>query len=210
MTIQDLTGRKFNRLLVIEYKGRNKHNKPIWLCRCDCGNEKDILGERLTSKIKSVKSCGCFGVESRFKHHKANTSIYHLWAGMIQRCTNIKNNRYKDYGGRGITVCDKWLTFEGFYEDMGDRPKDKSLDRIDNNKGYCKDNCKWSTNKEQSNNTRINHYLTYKNKTQTTQQWSEELGIKLCTLQARVNRNWSAERALGEVVAPYEKRKVSV
>lgn len=197
--IRDLSGKRFGKLTVIEFNGKNKFKKPLWKCKCDCGNEAVVAGENLTKKI-ATKSCGCLRLESNTKHNKCKTSIYNVWNGMIQRCTDIKNSRYKSYMGRGITVCDKWLTFEGFYEDMGDRPKGMSLDRVDNNGNYCNENCKWSTPKEQSNNTRKNHPLTFNGKTQNITQWSEELNISWTVLQSRINRKWSTERALTEKV----------
>ena len=127
------------------------------------------------------------------------TRIYKSWAAMKERCLNSNCKSYKNYGGRGIIICFKWLKFEDFYRDMGDRPKGKSLDRIDNNGNYCKENCKWSTRKEQQNNMRRNHLITFNSKNQTMSQWSEELGIKYGVLKSRINQyNWSIKRALNQ------------
>jgi hypothetical protein len=124
------------------------------------------------------------------------TPTYKTWAGMIQRCTNKNRKNYKYYGGRGINVCDKWLTFEGFYDDMNDRPEGMTIDRIDNNGNYCKENCKWSTNTDQHNNTRSNINITYNGKTQTITQWSNELGININTLRYRLfYSKWSMEKS---------------
>lgn len=119
---------------------------------------------------------------------------YTIWGEMKARCLN--KNR-ENYGGRGITVCSRWLRFEEFIKDMGTRPsKNHSIDRIDNDKGYFKENCKWATWKEQSRNKRNNVNITYQGKTQCLPDWAEELGISKSTLQSRINRsNWPIERA---------------
>jgi len=126
----------------------------------------------------------------------ARSSIYNSWIDILQRCNNTKNRRYKDYGGRGITVCERWLKFKNFLEDMGKKPAFKSqIDRTDNNKGYYKSNCRWTTSKEQSRNRRSNRLITYKNKTQCLIVWSEELDIDYNKLYLRIYRyNWSIEK----------------
>ncbi len=129
-------------------------------------------------------------------HGMYGTQIYKSWSSMKSRCLNKNNKDHKDYGGRGITVCDSWLIFENFYADMGDRPQGKTLDRKNNDKGYCKSNCKWSTPKEQSNNMRKNCFLTYQNKTLSIRQWSEKLDIKYETIKSRLRYGWSVEEAL--------------
>ena len=129
-------------------------------------------------------------------HGLSRSLIYNTWLSMIRRCTDPKNVNYKNYGGRGITVCTKWLNFEDFHEDMGDRIKGMYLDRKNNDVGYCKDNCKWSTKKEQNNNKRTNVNITYKGKTQNLTQWAEELGINRNTLKSRINRScWSIQKS---------------
>ena len=129
-------------------------------------------------------------------HKMCGTKTYKSWVGMKQRCLNKNNSRYKDYGGRGIKICPEWLNFESFYKDMGERPENKTLDRIKNNLGYSKSNCKWSTPKEQCNNRKNNVFLTYKGKTQTITQWADELNIEYKTLFMRLKRGWSVKRAL--------------
>lgn len=146
----DLTGLKFGKLSIIDLIGKNKHGKYLYSCKCDCGKQKLILGESLVSG--NTKSCGCFS--KNLKHGYSETPTYKSWTSMIQRCNNPNNDRYKDWGERGITVCERWLKFENFLEDMGERPKNKTLDRTNNDLGYFKENCKWSTTKEQSNNKR--------------------------------------------------------
>jgi len=180
-----------------------RKEKSYWNVVCSCGSKFIVIGRALTSG--NTKSCGCLRKEitsERFaKHLLCKTATYTSWANLIQRCTNINSSHYKDYGGRGITICEKWLTFTGFYEDMGDRPEGMSLDRKDNDGNYNKENCKWSTQKEQCNNKRSNHMMVYRGKTQTLGQWADELGMEYSTLNSRVNRSkWSIGKALSQAL----------
>jgi len=162
----ELVGRKFGRWTVLERRGKNASNKIMWLCRCDCGKESEVMGMKLRSGL--AISCGCYNVEGHRTHGKCYTSIYNIWSGMKARCLNPQSVAYVHYGNRGITVCRRWVdSFENFYADMGERPsKAHSIDRIDNDKnyscGHCADckangwtaNCRWATATEQMNNTR--------------------------------------------------------
>ena len=115
---------------------------------------------------------------------------------MKSRCLNSANKAYKNYGGRGITICDKWLEFEEFHKDMGNQPDGMSIERIDNNKGYSKDNCKWATSEEQNNNRFNNHILFYKGISLTIAQWEHRLGMCKSKLHYRLKWGWSIQRAL--------------
>ncbi len=136
----------------------DKHSQQIWLCRCECGNEKEIL--LISLKTGNTKSCGCSTQELRTKgitkhgHNQTGkrSPTYISWDNMIGRCNRPSQLRYKHYGGRGITYDVRWKSFANFLEDMGERPKGKTLDRIDVDGNYCKENCRWATNKEQNNN----------------------------------------------------------
>ena len=192
------TGDKYNKLTAVKFSHRNKKYQSYWLFKCICGKEKNICVNNV--KNGGTKSCGCIKKEqdlknlNSVKHGMTETKIYRTWAAMKRRCLNKNNARYKDYGGRGIKVCEEWLEFENFFGDMGDKPKGKSLDRIDNNGNYCKENCRWADIFTQMNNTRRNHLLTYERKTQTIAQWSEELGINSMIILYRINKGWSIKK----------------
>lgn len=128
-------------------------------------------------------------------HGKTNTRVYKTWESMLARCYNKNNNRYKNYGAKGVTVCERWFKFANFYRDMGD-DNGLTLDRKHNNQGYSKANCRWANMKEQQNNRTNNVLITFKNKTQTAKQWSEELNIPAKRIYARKYAGWSDERAL--------------
>ena len=191
-TFKDLTGKKFGRLRVIkpldEKCESGKHKR--WICICDCGTFKVCYSDKLLKGDN--KSCGCIN------HGKTKTRLYHIWVHMKERCYNPKNESYHLYGKRGIAICDEWLSdFMNFYKwSMAHGYSDElSIDRIDNNKGYYPDNCRWTTMKIQANNTRSNHLITYQNETKTLTQWAEQLGIKSNTLLYRLRRGWTVERA---------------
>lgn len=153
-TSKNLVGKKFGRLLVLDKTGKRYYGRVIWLCKCDCGSMLEVDTGRLNSG--NTKSCGCTRteklVERNTTHSKTYTKAYNSWRGMVQRCNNPNHKSYEYYGKRGIKVCKRWSSFENFYEDMGDTKPGLSLDRIDNNKNYSPDNCRWVTYKKQANN----------------------------------------------------------
>jgi len=182
---------------------------PTWRCRCDCGNEVDVVSCNLISG--STRSCGCYhrerAAEANTVHEMARRgechSIYRVWVAMLQRCENPNDKRYKDYGGRGITVCPEWHDFVLFrdWALANGWEKGLSLDRIDNDGNYESSNCHWVTQKEQQRNRRNNHLITFDGKTQTMVEWAEEAGISYLTLCSRINRyHWPIERILTEPV----------
>ena len=196
---KDITGMRFGRLKVLSFSYMNKFRRAAWKCECDCGTIKIIDGLHL--RQGKILSCGCLHKEITIKastvHGMHDTPPYNSWAGMLQRCENPNDPRYKDYGGRGIVVCDNWHDYQKFWNDMkGSYAEGLTIDRIDVNGNYCEENCKWSTQKEQANNRRNNHMLSFNGTTQTLAQWADALGINYDTLRYRIKRGWSVERAL--------------
>lgn len=211
----DLTGQKFGRLEVLGRVENDKNRHSRWLCRCNCDDQNKIIALGANLKSGHTESCGCLGMEETIerstKHgHTKNgkpTGEYQSWENMIQRCTNPKNKQWKDYGGRNIKVCKRWLhSFPNFLEDMGKRPPRCTLERRNNNKGYSKKNCEWVTRKEQNRNKRNNHLITCFGKTQLLIEWSEETGIPDYVIRWRIKHGWTPERALTEPVKKYKKR----
>ena len=199
MKLQDLTGKKFGRLTVVE-KANNIGKKVAWLCLCDCGNKKVVSSTCLVSG--HTKSCGCIRTElSRERvttHGLSKTSeLYAEWARLKRRCNNPNCEAYKNYGGRGIKVCDEWndaSVFVSWCLSNGYK-KGLTLDRIDNNKGYSPSNCRWVTRKVQANNKRNNRLITYKDVTLTLAQWSEKLNMSYSVLKYRLSNKWDIETA---------------
>lgn len=152
----DLRGKRFGRLVVESHVGTRENNHIVWLCRCDCGNEKRVTASNLT--CGNAASCGCLQRETRIRHGHGSrthrTKTYRTWQSMIARCTNPRLSEWRYYGGRGITVCEHWRTFENFLADMGEKPPGRSIDRINNDGNYEPGNCRWATKFEQSINTR--------------------------------------------------------
>ena len=197
MTIhKNLTGKKYNRLTLLKH---TRSNPIYYLCQCECGRKVEKLLARI--KCGKTKSCGCLNDERRkttnLVHGQSHSPTYVSWRNMMARCNNPNNKQYKDYGGRGITVCDSWHSFKNFMYDMGKKPDKLRIERIDNNKGYFKDNCYWASSKKQARNKRNNHMITYKGKTQCLSDWAIELGIPRGRLNARINKlKWPVEKAL--------------
>lgn len=162
MRMKDLTGKRFGRLLVLEYSHTNAHREPYWVCQCDCGNRVTTRGANL--KNGQTQSCGCLRRERASEANKIHgmrfTRIHGVWSGMIERCENPKHKGYKSYGGRGITVCDEWrkdfVSFKNWAYTNGYDEKAEygqcTLDRIDVNGNYSPDNCRWVSMAEQNKN----------------------------------------------------------
>lgn len=203
--IRNLTGEKFGRLTVLKYIGKSKTHQKLWLCKCECGNEKITTTAYLSSG--DTKSCGCLSKErSRFfyselnkTHGMTNTRLYRKWRGIIDRCYNVKTNGYKNYGGRGIKVCDEWkkdyMNFYNWAYKTGYKDG-LTIDRINNDGDYEPNNCRWLTVKEQCNHKRNNHLLTYNGMTYTLKQWSEKLNISYSTIKGRSLKGWNNEEIL--------------
>ena len=203
---KDYTGKKYGRLTAIEYSHRfNK--KTYWIFICECGKKK-ILSMTTVMNGHS-RSCGCLHMDrchtglNRRRHGDACIGkvkkIHNIWRGMIQRCNNVNTPAYKDYGGRGIIMCFDWWVYENFRDwAYANGYQDKlTIDRIDNDKGYNPNNCRFVTRKEQARNRRNSRMLTYNGKTQCLASWADETGINQYALCARLNQShWSVEKAL--------------
>lgn len=206
MKCVDLKGQRFGKLLVIERSSNSKTGKAIWKCRCDCGNEKDILADSL--RRGTTKSCGCLQRElvskRRHKHGLADTRLYKVWRTMKERCYTETYRDYKHYGGRGIKVCDEWLDdFMNFYNwamangyNENAKRGEHTIDRIDVNGNYEPSNCRLVNMNVQANNVRTNHLITYNDKTQSISRWADEVGISAHTISNRLKIGWSVEKAL--------------
>jgi hypothetical protein len=200
--IIDMVGKRFGRMMPILDCGKNSRGMYQYLCVCDCGESKVVAGIYLRNG--GSQSCGCFQRESTSarkgnqSHGKARTSVYISWQSMKTRCTNSSHKHYHRYGGRGISYDPRWETFENFYADMGDKPKGYTLERIDNSKGYSKDNCKWASRKEQLRNTISTVLLTYKGKTQCMLDWSKETGISYATIRSKLKLGWRADQIFAD------------
>jgi hypothetical protein len=198
----DLTGKRFGRLAVISFGGishrsaSRPHGKPTWACVCDCGTDVTILGASLLSGITT--SCGCFRIEQITKHGFSRSKEYQAWSHAIQRCYNQNDPHYDDYGGRGIYVCDRWKSsFENFLADMGFAPsKSHSIDRIDNDKGYTPDNCRWALPTTQLSNRRSNIFIEFDGLRLHIAEWARRRNIPVSTIYTRLQRGCTPEEAL--------------
>lgn len=191
MAIKEMTGFVFGKLTVISFSHTEKKN-AFWVAQCECGNKKVIKGMRL--RQGDAKSCGCSMVQST--HRLSTTPIFNIWSMMKQRCRNQNHKHYASYGGRGIDFCDRWSIFENFFSDMGHNPPGLTLDRIDNNLGYSKENCRWVARKDQMRNTRSNHLVMFRGVSMPIMAASELSGIPHTCLYQRSARGLTEETGL--------------
>ena len=202
MKVKDLTGQRFGRLTVVRQNGFNKNHNAMWMCECDCGNIVTVRSGKLQDG--TTKSCGCLRRELKTTHGMTQSRIHGVWCAMKARCYNENSISYKNYGGRGISVCDEWKNFEPFYEWAIENGYDEmakrgefTIDRIDVNGDYSPSNCRWLDIGEQQRHRRNNHIISYNGKEQTASRWAEEVGISRALLIARISKlNWSIEKAL--------------
>jgi hypothetical protein len=215
MLARDLTGERFGRLIVT-YRLIGKHVKRsyCYICKCDCGNE--TVGYQYELLNGDTKSCGCFtrerAIETNTTHGLSKTRFYQTWRDMLERTTNLKNHAYKRYGGRGIKVCKDWLVFENFVKDMYESylkhsndfsEKETKIDRIDNDKGYYLENCKWSTNKEQCANRSSSVKILIKGIYLSPIQIAEKYNLTYSSITHRLSRKWK----LPDLIKPMRKRR---
>lgn len=211
----DLTGQKFGGLTVLSKANKKQGHNIVWLCQCDCGNIKEVAGVHLRSG--RIKSCGCLrGEEISEKnktHGKSQTRLYGVWVKMKHRCNNSMATGYKNYGGRGIKVCEEWNDFEKFYNwamnsgyDENAEGRSCTLDRIDVNGNYCPENCRWVDATVQANNCRSNRLIKAFGKEMTVAQWSKLTGIDDSTLRKRLDKGWNVEDSLTTPPRQYNQR----
>ena len=197
--IIDLTGEKYGFLKVIRMLDERKHGKVVWLCKCDCGNTTKVLSNNLRNG--STISCGCRNKKNRIrtKHGLCKSRIYNIYICMKERCCNPKSKSYKNYGLRGIDICEEWKQdFMSFYNwaIANGYSEELTIDRIDNNKGYAPDNCRWVNKYIQNNNTRRNRKIHCFGETHTVSEWTMITGINRNTINSRLNKGLSPEKIL--------------
>lgn len=212
-----LLGKRFGRLVVAggpeKRPGRRNY---FWACKCDCGNDAVVIGSSLTNG--RTKSCGCLQREKAviagrsrkgavIRHGRSRTREYQVWHQMIRRCHDPKSPVYRHYGGRGITVCERWHDAANFLADMGPRPSPQhTLGRINNDAGYCPENCRWETRTQQARNTRTNILITHNGEARCLSEWATLAGIKTATLYSRIRSGMSLADAMAKPVGPYRRK----
>lgn len=201
----DLTGRRFGRLVVIERSENSKDGKACWLCHCDCGKNVTVRGKDLRTE-KQV-SCGCMKKERVANinklHGQRNSRLYRIWCAMKCRTQNSNAWNYKYYGGKGVSICPEWhksfMLFQKWAMNNGYNDN-LTIERIDNDKGYSPDNCRWIEQQEQKNNTSRNIFLTFNGETNSIARWAKKLKIGYSTIYARLKRGWTVEQALTQPI----------
>jgi len=221
----DLTGRQFGRLTAIEIVGRDKYKNVLWMCQCVCGGKSIVPAHSLLSG--NTKSCGCTRKEAAKKAAQSRkdlhglsrddngkkTRLYRIWTGIKTRCFNPNDHAYKNYGGRGITICDEWLNYTNFYNwamSNGYR-ENLTIERIDNDGNYEPSNCTWITRGEQAYNRKTSFRVTYKDETKTLSEWASVLGLSYPMLFCRLKyRGWSVEKAFSTPPTQHQKFKEAI
>jgi hypothetical protein len=205
----DLTGMRFERWTVLGLSRKNPTGMLYYKCRCDCGTEKDVLAAQLRG---GTKSCGCLQrlgiIEPKSKRHGMwRHPAYKAWGSMRARCRNPADKGYADYGGRGISVCERWNDFALFWEDMGPRwAPGLSVDRVDVNGDYCPENCRWATNAMQARNTRRNRYIDTPWGTMVVADAAKKAGLHHGVVYNRLNAGWAVDDLLSPVMTRWERR----
>lgn len=199
MALKDMTGSAFGALTVTERASNLSDGTAAWRCICKCGEIRVIPGNSL--RAGRNKSCGClsqrFSSGKMSTHGMSHSRIYQIWRGMVARCSKSASGKTRRlYYDKGIRVCDRWMNFENFLEDMGIPMSHQSLDRKNGNKGYDLENCRWADGKTQANNTSTNLIIALNGIAMTASQWSDKTGIKANTIVYRIRRGWCPERAL--------------
>ena len=166
----------------------------VYFCQCECGNATIVHKAHLVSG--HTQSCGCLHLTAITKHGKCRSRSYIAWQHMIDRCKNPKAKDYSGYGRRGITVCQRWESYENFLADMGEPPNGLSLERVNNNQGYFPENCRWATRKEQQSNRRVSVLIEYDGLTLTLSEWARRANLSRSSIKRRLEKGWTIEDAL--------------
>lgn len=209
----DMTGMRFGKLVVLEFAGRIDR-KSCWRCRCDCGREAVIRRSGLISKSRPIKSCGCYHARTPknvSRHGMSHTSEYNIWSHIKQRCLCPRKPAYKRYGGRGITICERWASsFENFIHDMGPRPSLRhTIDRIDNGGNYEPGNCRWATFEQQNRNRSITVWLEAFGVRKRAVEWADQFGLSHSSVRD-VAKFPDAERRLSRLISKKEAARQAV
>lgn len=196
-TVIDETGKRYGRLTVLSRADNTKHGLARWVCRCDCGNTVTVIGNHL--RRGDTLSCGCFHNEGNHRTHgKSHSRVYGIWRNMLSRCENENGTGFEHYGGRGISVCEEWRNFDSFYKWANESGYSDSLtiDRIDVNKGYYPDNCRWIPFDKQGLNKTNSVILSVNGISKTVSEWANELHACATTMYHRKKRGWSDDRII--------------
>lgn len=195
-----LTGERFGRWIVLSRSHKNERGEIYWNCRCDCG--RDGVVQAKTLRVGQSTSCGCYHREAVTTHGMSKSRTWKSWDSMHQRCTNSSAPDYHRYGGRGIRITERWNFFEHFLDDLGERPKEMSLERNDVNGDYEPGNCRWATATEQQRNRQDAILLTLNGVTKNIHDWAEKVGISVSTLKSRSGARWDDYRTLTTPARP--------
>ncbi len=201
-SIRDRTGDTYGFLQVKGFIGRSNSGQALWECLCSCGSKVHIAGNNLSNG--HTTSCGCIQRVGKRTHGLSRHPLYVVWSNMMARCYEPSNARYASYGGRGITVCERWHDISLFIHDMHPRPEGTSLERKNNNLSYGRRNCKWGSSFEQANNKRTTVLLSLDGVTKPVTEWAVAMGVQAETLRARVRLGWTDAEVL---TTPLYKRR---
>ncbi len=191
-------GSRFGKLVVVRKVRKDSRGRWYWQCDCDCGGQKRVRGDALTSR-KITQCAPCTIAQSalrRTRHGLSEHELYDTWKNMMDRCYTPTHRSYPHYGARGIRVLEYWHNVRNFIDSMAPRPPGQTLDRRDNDGDYGPDNCRWATKEQQANNTTANHTLTHRGATRTIAQWGRIMGLLESTIRERINAGWTVEKTL--------------